>query len=358
MMNDSQIASESVPLAEVRRGQIVESRHRGHVIAVDGDGNTIAEIGAPDTVTYLRSSAKPFQILPMILSGAAKRFDFTEQEIAVACGSHSGEFVHERIVQTMLDKIGLEVSALKCGTHEPFDREVARHLRRMGMPPNMLQNNCSGKHTAMLALALHLNASIESYDDAQNPVQLAIKKIVAQFAGGAEDEIVVGVDGCGVPVFGVSLRQMAVMYARLVAPPADFSPDINQAVQRVARAMAKFPEMIGGTNERLDTEIMKAAKGDIVSKVGAEGVYTAGVFPSEKFPRGLGISLKIEDGEDRRARPVVVIDTLRQLGLLAKEGLENLAPYSRFDVRNNRREVVGEIVPNFELTKNVKPTIL
>ncbi len=340
---------EPAPLVEVRRGSITESRHRGHIIAVDGDGRTVARLGSPEVVTYLRSSAKPHQAVPLVASGAADRFGFTSEELALVCGSHSGEPIHVETVRRMLAKIGLDESALRCGTHEPFSREVARELRRRELAPSVLQNNCSGKHTGMLALAIHLGAPITDYDNPANPVQLLIARVIEQFSGVPLEDIAVGVDGCGVPVFGTSVRAMALMYARLVSPPENFDARTRLACERIVQAMIAHPEMVGGTRERLDTEVMRACSGRLVSKVGAEGVYTAGVLPCDRWPRGLGIALKIEDGEDRRARPTVVIETLRQLDLLDREAEKSLAQYARFDVRNNRGEVVGEILPSFAL---------
>ncbi|HEY0097899.1 MAG TPA: asparaginase [Pyrinomonadaceae bacterium] len=336
------------PLVEVRRGAITESRHRGHVVAVDGDGLIVAQLGAPETVTYLRSSAKPLQAVPLISTGAADRFGFTPQEIAVACGSHSGESVHEATVEAMLRKIGLDGGALKCGVHEPFDKEVALELRARGEQPRVLQNNCSGKHTGMLALALHLGGATETYDQPANPAQLAIARTVAEFSGVPLEEIAVGTDGCGVPVFGITVRAMALAYARLVAPPAAFDAKTRDACVRIVVAMRAHPELVGGTRQRLDTELMRAAQG-VISKVGAEGVYTVGVEPSARWPRGLGLALKIEDGEDRRARPTVVIESLRQLGVLDDATFGELAPYAKFDVRNHRGDLVGEVRASFEL---------
>src|SRR6266700_6115355 len=169
-------------LVEVTRGSIVESRHRGHIAAAEPDGTITARLGAPETVTYMRSSAKPHQAIPLVASGAADRFGFTEKEIALACASHSGEPIHTETAASMLKKIGLEPSALKCGTHEPFSVEVSRQLRERGEQPNVLQNNCSGKHAGMLALALHLGAPTETYDQPNNPVQLAILRAVSQFS--------------------------------------------------------------------------------------------------------------------------------------------------------------------------------
>jgi L-asparaginase II len=342
---------EPSPLVEVRRGSITESHHRGHVVAVDGEGQTVARLGAPEMLTYLRSSAKPFQAVPLVASGAAERFGFSEQEIALACASHSGEPIHVETAALMLEKIGLGEDALKCGTHEPFSSEETRHLRERGLQPNVLQNNCSGKHAGMLALALHLGAPTETYDQPDNPVQLAIGRAIEQFSGVGREDLAVGVDGCGVPVFGVTVRAMALMYARLVAPPREWDEAMRAACARIVKAMTSHPEIVGGTVERLDTEMMRATAGALISKVGAEGVYTVGVLPSDKWPKGLGLALKIEDGEDRRARPTVVIESLRQLGVLDDEAYEAVRPYSTFAVRNHRGETVGEVRANFELEK-------
>jgi L-asparaginase II len=340
------------PLVEVRRGSITESRHRGHIAAVDADGQIVAYIGAPETLTYLRSSAKPHQAISLVSSGAAARFRLTDQELAVACASHNGEPIHTETVAGMLSKIGLDPSALKCGTHEPFSAEVARALRERGEMPNVLQNNCSGKHTGMLALAAHLGAPTETYDQPDNPAQLLIGRIIAQFSGVPLEDIAVGIDGCGVPVFGITVRAMALMYARLVAPLEEWDRETREACRRVTGAMMKHPEMVGGTRDRLDTEMMRATDGRLISKVGAEGVYTVGVLPSDRFPRGLGLALKIEDGEDRRARPTVVIEALRQLGVLEGAALNAVKPYASFPVRNNRGDTVGEVRSSFKLKIN------
>jgi len=164
-----------------------------------------------------------------------------------------------------------------------------------------------------------------------------------------EEDLAVGTDGCGVPVFGVTVRAMALMYARLVAPPEEFDESVREACLRIVEAMTSHPEMVGGTVDRLDTEMMRAAEGRIISKVGAEGVYTVGVLASAEWPSGLGLALKVEDGIDRRARPTIVIESLRQLGVLDTAALEALKPYSTFPVRNHRGDTVGEVRPSFEL---------
>jgi L-asparaginase II len=342
----------SAPLVEVMRGTITESRHRGHVVAVVEEGRVVAFLGAPEMITYLRSSAKPFQTIPLVASGAADRFGFTEKEIALACASHSGEPIHTELALSMLEKIGLEPDALKCGTHEPFSAAETRRLRERGEAPSVLQNNCSGKHAGMLALALQLDAPTATYDSPDHPVQRAVQETIARFSGFPTEDLAVGVDGCGVPVFGMTVRAMALMYARLVTPPPDLDDAARRACQRIVAAMIAYPEIIGGTSDRLDTEMMRAAKGRLISKVGAEGVYTVGVLPCHDWPTGLGLALKIEDGDDHRARPTVVIEALRQLGVLRDQSLDALARYARFPISNRRGDTVGEVRPAFELRRS------
>lgn len=339
------------PLVEVRRGSLTESRHRGHIVVIEPDGNFVNYLGAPQTVTFLRSSAKPLQALPLLTSGAAERFGFSDKEVALACASHNGEPIHTELAASMLQKIGLGPEALKCGIHEPYSVEVAEKLRLEGQPPNVLQNNCSGKHVGMLAVALQLGAPIENYHRAENPVQLAIADAVSQFSDVPVTDMVVGIDGCAAPIFGITMRAMALAYARLVSPPPAFDQSTREACKRIVRVMSAYPELIGGAADRLDTEIMRAAPGRLISKVGAEGVYTAGILPCEQWPKGLGVALKIEDGEDRRARPPVVIETLRQLGVLRDESLEAVARYAFFPIVNRPGDVVGEVRPSFTLRK-------
>ena len=336
-------------LVEVWRGPIIESRHSGHLIAVDANGADICSLGSPQCVTYLRSSGKPFQTLPVVASGAADRFGFTEREVAIACGSHNGEPIHVETVRSILQKIGLDESALKCGAHEPYSVDVARELIRKDEEPTPIQNNCSGKHAAMLALAKHVNAPTETYDELENPVQQMILQAVSEFSGASVEDIAIGIDGCGVPVFGISIRAMALMYARLVLPPSTLTDRTRDACKRIVSAMVAYPEMIGGTRDRLDTELIRAAAGKLISKIGAEGVYTVGVLPSAGWPNGIGFALKVEDGDDKRARPPAVIDALRQLGVLSNDDLAALSKYSPEIITNRRGDRVGEAHAAFKL---------
>jgi L-asparaginase II len=315
----------------------------------------VASLGEPDTISFLRSASKPHQAIPLVASGAADRFGFDEQEIAIACGSHSGEPVHTETVARMLEKIGLGESALKCGAHEPYSKETAEALKARGERPTALHNNCSGKHAGMLAYAKHVGARIGEYDQPSSPAQLAVTHVVETFSSTHAEDIAVGTDGCGLPTFGVTVRAMALMAVRLGAPPAEWDAPVREACRRIVAAMTSHPLMIEGTGE-MDTEIMTHAGGRLVSKVGAEGVYTAAVLPSAEWPRGLGVALKLEDGDRKeRARPGAVIETLRQLGLLRRAEPDALSRFASAALRNHRGDRVGEVGASFELSMLTPP---
>ena len=261
--------------------------------------------------------------------------------------------MHTETVARMLRKLGLDESALKCGAHEPYSEETARLLRERGERPSQLHNNCSGKHAGMLAVALQLGAPVEEYDDPSGPVQLAVGRVIEQFSDTPLKDMAVGLDGCGVPSFGVTVRAMALMAARLVEPRESWDAGTREACGRIVSAMRRRPEMIEGTGE-MDTEIMLHAKGRLVSKVGAEGVYTAGVLPCEEWPRGLGVALKLEDGDrDERARPVATVEALRQLGVLRADELDALSRFAGAELCNHRGDRVGEVRAAFELKRVV-----
>lgn len=326
-------------LANVIRGNTVESIHRGHFIVLDGEGRTVASAGDPDTVTFYRSSCKFFQAIPLITSGAADAFGFTEEEVALACASHSGQKRHVEIAASMLAKIGLDETALHCGTHAPFYRPEADKLIREGKSPSTLQNNCSGKHSGMLAVARRIGADVATYEHLDNPVQQQILDVISKFAGVPRDEIATGSDGCAVPNFAVSIRAMACSFVNLISRADSFDRDTADAAKRLVTAALNHPELIGGT-DRLDTQIMQAAPGRVLSKVGADGVWLAGVLPCEQWPSGLAVALKIEDGDDFLSRPVVAIELLRRLEALAPDDLVALSP---MPIKNRRGDVVGKV---------------
>lgn len=331
-------------LANIIRGETIESVHSGHLAIVDGERNTVAELGEPSTVTFLRSSAKPFQAIPFLTSGAAEAFSFAEDEVAMSIASHSGEPMHVDRVHRMLEKTGFTEADLRCGAHLPFNEAARDAMLRAGEQPTQLHNNCSGKHTAMLAFAKHIDADPANYEHRDHRIQKRIIRCMADFAEMPEDAIALAIDGCAAPNFALPVRAMAVAFANL-ANPLKVHTTIRSAASRATSAMMNYPELIAGT-DRLDTMLMQAAPGRIVSKVGADGVWCCGVMPGTQYPTGLGIALKVADGDDHRGRPVVAVSILKQLGLLHSEALPALSPMA---IKNRRDETVGRVEAVVEL---------
>ncbi len=339
----SELPTMSAPLVQVTRGELVESLHRGHIAVVDCRGNVLWQAGDPMYVTYFRSSAKPFQVLPIIESGAVDRFGITERELAVMAASHHGEDCHVEAVMSILGKIGLDESCLKCGVHKPTNPTQAARLAREGIPVTPVFNNCSGKHAGMLAYATHKGYPIDNYVDKESSVQIDMWKAVAEICGLLPEEVVRGVDGCGVVVFGMPIANMAYAYARLACP--DMLPErLREPARRVTSAMVEYPEMIGGTLD-FGSNLMKNSKGAVFAKGGAEGLFCVGV-PK----RGIGIAVKIEDGGSRGLQ-TAVMETLRLLDVVPQETFAEPQTSIVAFVRNCREDVVGEISPCFELAE-------
>ncbi len=333
-------------LVEVRRGAIVESRHRGVIVIAEPDGHVIAHLGNDAFITSTRSTIKPIQAIPFITSGAADHFNVDERELAAVCASHEGEPIHTETVAGMLARAGLDESALRCGAQAPYSADTAKKLEAAGQPFSQLHNNCSGKHTGMLLTAVLKELPIDDYVSAEHPVQREIVSTFARLAG-VDENLPTGIDGCSAPTFGVPLRSLAVAFARLVNP-ADQDSTTAAAAHRIVAAMINHPEMVGGTKGRFDTELMRAAHGKLICKIGAEASYSIGVLPCERFPRGAGIALKIEDGSYRGLGPAVV-ETLAQLDVLNEEEVGQLTKYHRPLVDNRRGLNVGEVRAVFEL---------
>lgn len=331
-------------LANVIRGETIESVHTGHICIIDGDGNVIAAFGDPFAIAFVRSAAKAFQFIPCITSGAADEFGFNDEDVALAVASHSGEPRHVEIAERMLRKPGFSEGDLKCGAHLPFNEAEANRMIAAGERPTQLHNNCSGKHAAMLAFAKHIGADPATYDSPENRIQKRILRCVAELAEVPDDSIATGVDGCAAPNFALPVAAMAKSFVNLIRPQK-FHASIQSACRRVVDSMIAYPELIGGS-DRLDTLLMQAAPGRLISKVGAEGIWLCAVQPGDRWPSGLGIALKIADGNDHRARPVVAIDLLRQLGVLAEYDLAELSP---MPITNRRGEMVGRVQPVIKL---------
>ncbi len=333
-----------LPLVEVRRGGRLESVHHGAVVVADARGRVVQAHGDPGEVTFLRSSAKPVQVLPLIASGAAERAGFSDAQIAVMIGSHGGEPMHVEAVRSILARIGVPEEALQCGAHPPFYRPAARALREAGVRPSAIHNNCSGKHAGMLTLAKALGAPLDSYLDPGHPVQTAIRDAMAALSGLPPGAIPIAVDGCSAPTFALPLSAAAGLYARLMDPES-LSESLRMACRRVVGAMHAHPEMVAGT-DRICTVLMREGACDLIAKIGAEGFYGLGF---RRDGRGFGIALKVADGNAERARPSAVIECLRRLAILTDPAAEALAARFVGPLRNHRGTVVGEVVPILNL---------
>jgi L-asparaginase II len=340
----------SVPVVAVARGGRVESVHRGSVAVVSEDGTLLASAGDPRQAVWLRSSAKPFQLLPFLASGGEKRFALSTEEIALAAASHSGEKAHARLAAAMLAKGRFTQADLHCGAHPPMHEPSARALAAAGKFPTALHNNCSGKHAAMLLACRLFGLDPAGYWTRSHPLQRRILLSVSRMTGVPAARIPRAVDGCSVPVFRVPLAALARGYARLVGDgPRGETAEERAARRRIAGAMAAAPGMVAGTG-RFTTDLMREFAGSgLVAKEGAEGVYAVGVPAAlAGGPRALGIAVKIGDGAER-GRDAVTVETLRALGLAKGARLARLRKLAFKPVLNVRGDVVGALETVFSL---------
>lgn len=338
----------NVPLVEVTRGRLADAIHVGALAIVDADGTMLASAGDPaGTVAYLRSAAKPFQAMCVASSGAGRRWRFSPEDMALIAGSHNGEPVHVARARALLTRIGMEPGDLACGTHPPLDPVTRSELLRGGAEPTVLHNNCSGKHIGMLALARQLGAPPAGYSDRRHPVQQMITESLCRFVGLEPGDLIVGVDGCGVPCFGLSVRRMAMAFARLMKPGRAAAADAC-AARTVRSAMMSHPYLVAG-RDRLDTALMTAGRGALLAKGGAGGVQCVGIAG------GLGLAVKALDGADAfsPARPagVAAVEALRQLGALDEAQAGMLGSYTQRPLRNLLGEAVGQVRPVFRLSR-------
>lgn len=324
-------------LVEVLRGGTVESRHRGAVAVVDGDGAAVLSLGDVDRPVFPRSAVKAIQALPLIESGAADAYGLSERELALACASHSGEPEHAALAAAMLAKAGLDESALACGAHWPTRQETALALAAAGKTPSALHNNCSGKHSGFLCTCRHLGLDHRGYVAAGHPAQEAVREAMEAVTGAAHATAPCGTDGCSIPTYAVPLKNLAHGFARM-ATGAGLAPVRAKAARRLLAAAMAEPFLVAGT-DRLDTRLMRAAGGRVMVKVGAEGVY-CGAVPE----LGLGIALKCDDGAVRAAE-VMVCAILQKL-LAADPGLSAaMAGMARPTLTNWNGIKVGALRP-------------
>ncbi|MDM7942672.1 MAG: asparaginase [Hydrogenophaga sp.] len=327
-----------VPITVAFRGGHPENLHHGSLAVVNAQGELLASVGDVDSPLFTRSSLKPFQAMPLMAH--ADRYGLSDADVALLCASHNGEPMHVERVAALLGRIGAGESSLACGTHVPFFFGATGAAPEPGARFNRLHHNCSGKHTGMLLLAHALGAPQGGYLDVGHAVQLEISRSVSHFSGVPMSQLVRGTDGCSAPNVALPLRSLAHAFARLTLPTPD--PVYGNGPRRIARAMSQHPELVSGQG-RNDLVLMRAGRGDWVSKVGADGVQALA-----SFSRGIGIAAKVSDG---LLPPLMVafVSALEQLGWLDDESRAALASLIPPPLKNAAGIEVGEMRAVLEL---------
>ena len=352
-------------LVRQMRGAVEESVHRGDVVEVDVDGALIRGLGDPDRVANLRSCVKPFGVVALIEAGGIEAFDLEPPEIALMASSHSGEDLHVRTIQAMYRRAGVSQGLIATGAAGmPLDALTAARLARDGEKASPLRHMCSGQHSVFLLLARLKGWDPERYWLDDHPAQVAYRAVVARAFGIAPGKLRTSIDGCGVATYAFALREIARAYALLADPSAvpasDARSSLAPALTRVRDAMLANPEMVGGTRDRLDTSLMKAAPGQVVSKGGMEALrglaVLAGARPGANGAGSggpspaTGIALKIEDGDGyERGTWAATVEVLVQAGVLDPQAVRMLARYHRPAELDPHGRIGAEAIPDFEL---------
>lgn len=329
-------------VASVYRGAIIDLTHQGHIAVMNCEGELLHSYGDAKRVSYIRSCAKPLQALVALESGAVEAYGISEQELALFCASHNGEAIHTQSVKRILQKAGLDVSFLQCGTHPSLNASVAKELEKQGIVLDNSHSNCSGKHTGMLVGLHYQKEDAHSYLELEHPVQQRILQVLSDVCAYPKEDIILGTDGCGVPVHALPLDAFAYGIARF-SKPSIFEQKRALNVQRISDAMVKYPYMVAG-KERLCTDLMLTCKGKLFAKLGADGYYVVGIRD-----KGIGLSFKIEDGKI----PIVealAVHTLYQLGYITKAEFDALERYHTLEVKNHRGQIVGHTVFDLDFT--------
>ena len=346
------------PILELRRGGVVESTHFGSIAVVDSTGKLLNSYGDPHGVAFLRSSAKPFQALPFVERGGVEHFNLTQSELALACSSHETAQIHLDAVQAMQEKVGVLESDLQCGPHLPGDSTQLRIVIKQDIIPTRNFNNCSGKHTAMLAHAKMRGLPLENYLAHEHPIQQDILATFSEMCGIEQGKVQLGIDGCSAPNFAVPLINAALGMARL-CDPRDLNEARAAACKKITAAMIAHPEMVSNYGE-FDCELMNVSAGKIVTKRGAEGFQIIGLMPGVYGERGVGIAFKVTDGDAARmndnlesaprVRPAITLEILRQLNALNETQLQTLAKFGpKKTLKNYAGLVTGSSQPAFKL---------
>jgi len=347
-----------VLVRQVRNG-VEESVHRGDIVEADVAGRILRALGDADRLVTLRSTVKPFGVVALIEAGGVEAFDLEPAELAMMASSHSGEDLHVRTLQAVFRRAGLSQSLLACGTEGmPLDPLTAARLARDGERPGPIRHMCSGQHAVMLLLSRLAGWNASEYWTDAHPAQVAYRAVVARAFGTAPERLRLAIDGCGVPTYAVTLREVARAYALLADPAAvpddDPRSSLAPALVRVRDAMLANPEMVGGRHDRLDTSLMKALPGRVVSKAGMEALRGLAILPGPRHgvheEGATGLAIKIEDGAGNdRGSWAASVEALRQAGVIDAQALRMLDRYHRPVLRDPHGRASAEAVAEFVL---------
>lgn len=333
------------PLVAITRGNYIESVHYGYICIVDINKDVVYHLGEDNTHIFLRSSAKPFQAIPLVESGAIERYHITHKELAAICSSHSGELFHRETVYSILNKIELTEMDLDCGITNPYNPEMNEELIRKKERPSPLYNCCSGKHAGILALCRYYGFPTLGYSEIHHPAQQLIKSTIVELLQCGDNDIEIATDGCGIPNFMMSMKNTAFLYALLAS--GNKSPcKHREAIEKIKKAILLYPEMINGDGE-FCTELMIAGRGKVIGKVGGEGVYCIGIPDMQ-----LGIAIKVADGNERAIYPIAV-HLLEELGVLEEEAIKSLSKWRIPPIKNHKGKVIGYTIPLFSTKRNI-----
>lgn len=331
-------------VARVFRGKREESVHYGSVAVVNKEGRMTHYLGDPEFFTFARSSPKPFQLMALIQSGAADSYGFSAKQLSACCGSHIGTDHHREVVMANLEAAGNSPDNLKCGCHVPIFMTMKNEFPQNDEHKDTVRHNCSGKHSGFLALARFLGEDVENYLNPNSRVQQMVLENISRVYEIAKEEIIISVDGCSAPNFGMPMWRTALAFMKL-ANAIDDTDENRQVFQRIKAAMTEYPEMFSGEG-RFDLALMRSFPGNVVCKIGAEAIQGMGFSEPS-----IGVCVKIHDGNARALYPVC-IEVLRQLGIIDDPfKYEHFKPFIEPEIRNNMNILTGTIKAEFNLKK-------
>lgn len=319
-------------LVKEYRGSVLENINRGFICGLDDKGTIAYQVGEPETLVYFRSASKPVQALPGIPFGLKEKYGLTDEEFTIFCGSHRGEPFHIQALESIMMKTGLTEDNCIMLPAYPLNPKAAEDLMRKDQPRRKIYHNCFGKHLSILLLCRELGCDLREYWRVDSPAQLMIKKALSVVSGYPEDNIITGVDGCGVPVFAMPLQYLAATFLRMACPDLIQDEDLVQSVVECTRLMNEYPLMVSGTNAICSLLLMDP---NIVAKGGAKGVYCFGLRKEK-----LAFAVKVEDGAEENL-PIIIAEILEQIGYVNKETIQRLRDCFSASIINDAGRQVG-----------------